>query len=267
MTGEKADSRWHDRLIVLALLAAVAALAWAYIIHQARQMDAMDTAMWRDMAMSMNGMAPSWTPLDAALLFLMWSVMMAAMMVPGSVPVITAFALINRRRRERAAPFVPTVIFLTGYLTVWAAFSVLAVFLQWVLQASGLLTTMMQTASLWFSAALFLAAGLYQFSPLKHRCFDYCRSPDGFILSEWRDGALGAIVMGARHGLFCLGCCAALMLLLFAVAVMDLRWVAALAVLATAEKLLPGPRFWRNAIGIVLCLAAAGFAIAAIRTA
>jgi predicted metal-binding membrane protein len=267
MTGEKADSRWQDRLIVVALLAAVAALAWAYTIHQAREMDAMDAAMWRDMAMSMNGMAPSWTPLDAALMFAMWGVMMAAMMVPGTVPVMTTFALINRRRRGRGAPFVPTVIFLSGYLTVWAAFSALAVFLQWTLQASGLLTTMMQTASLWFSAALFLAAGLYQFSPLKRRCLDYCRSPDGFILSEWRDGALGAIVMGARHGLFCLGCCAALMLLLFAVAVMDLRWVAALAVLVTAEKLLPGPRFWRGAIGIVLCVAAAGFAIAAIRTA
>ena len=120
---------------------------------------------------------------------------------------------------------------------------------------------MMQSASLWFSAALFLAAGLYQFSPLKERCLDYCRSPDGFILSEWRDGALGAMIMGLRHGLFCMGCCAALMALLFAVAVMDLRWVAALTVLVTAEKLLPGAKFWRVAIGVAWIAAGAGFAL------
>ena len=93
-------------------------------------------------------------------------------------------------------------------LIVWAAFSLLATALQWLLQTIGLLTTMMQSASHYWSAALFLAAGLYQFSPLKERCLAYCRSPDGFILSEWRDGSLGAVVMGLRHGLFCLGCCA-----------------------------------------------------------
>src|SRR3954470_14647891 len=123
---------------------------------------------------------------------------------------------------------------------------------------------MMQSGSLWFSAALFLAAGLYQFSPLKRRCLDYCRSPDGFILSEWRDGKLGAFVMGARHGLFCLGCCAALMLLLFAVAVMDLRWVAALTVMVTAEKLLPGGHYWRIGIGSVLLAAGGAFALFAL---
>ena len=145
------------------------------------------------------------------------------------------------------------------------AFRSLATALQWLLQTTGLLTTMMQSASYYFSAALFLAAGLYQFSPLKERCLAYCRSPDGFILSEWRDGALGAAVMGLRHGLFCMGCCAALMVLLFAVAVMDLRWVAALTVLVTAEKLLPGAKFWRVAIGMALLAVGAGFAVVAVR--
>ena len=114
---------------------------------------------------------------------------------------------------------------------------------------------MMQSTSLSWSGVLFLAAGLYQFSPLKARCLTYCRSTEGFILSEWRDGNLGAVVMGLRHGLFCMGCCAGLMLLLFAVAVMDLRWVAALTALVTAEKLLPAPAFWRVAIGIGLLAA------------
>jgi predicted metal-binding membrane protein len=254
----------RDRLAVAILLIVVGGLAWAYTVHQARTMDAMDAAMWRDMNMSMNGMAPSWTPLDIALTFAMWSAMMAAMMVPGSAPVVGAFATINRSRRDRGAPSVPTAIFLGGYLAVWAAFAALAVFLQWALQISGLLTTMMQAASLWLSAVLFAAAGLYQFSPLKERCLDYCRSPDGFILSEWRDGTAGAFVMGVRHGLFCLGCCAALMLLLFAVAVMDLRWVAALTILVTAEKLLPGGRVWRVALGVALLAAAAVFAVFAL---
>ncbi len=255
----------RDRVIVAGLLLLVAALAWAFTVHQANLMDAMDAAMWRDMNMSMNGMEASWTPADAALLFAMWSAMMAAMMVPGASPMVVAFATINRRRRERAAPHVPTAIFLTGYLAVWAGFALIATVLQWLLQASGLLTTMMQSASYAFSAALFAAAGLYQFSPLKERCLNYCRSPDGFILSEWRDGPLGAAVMGLRHGLFCMGCCAALMLLLFAVAVMDLRWVAGLTVLVTAEKLLPGAKFWRIAIGVALIAAACGFAFAALR--
>jgi len=187
---------------------------------------------------------------------------MAAMMVPGASPMVSAFATINRRRRQRSAPYVPTAVFLLGYLITWAAFSVMATALQWLLQTTGLLTTMMQSTSYFWSAALFLAAGLYQFSPLKERCLAYCRTPDSFILSEWRDGALGAAIMGWRHGLFCLGCCMALMVLLFAVAVMDLRWVAALTALVTAEKLLPGARFWRLAIGVGLIAASAGFAVA-----
>jgi predicted metal-binding membrane protein len=242
----------RERILVLALLMLVAGLAWALTTLQAMQMDAMEAAMWRDMNMSMNGMEPAWTPLDALLLLLMWSSMMAAMMVPGASPMVTAFATINRRRRERSAPHVSTPVFLLGYLLAWVGFSLVATGLQWLLQTLGLLTTMMQSASLYWSAVLFLAAGLYQFSPLKERCLTYCRSTEGFILSEWRDGNLGAVVMGLRHGLFCMGCCAGLMLLLFAVAVMDLRWVAALTALVTAEKLLPAPAVWRVAIGIGL---------------
>jgi len=256
-----------DLFVALALVAAVALLAWAYTVHQARLMDAMEADMWRRMNMSMNDMKPSWGPLDILLVFAMWAAMMAAMMVPGTAPVIAAFATINRRRRARGAPHVPTAVFLGGYLLVWTAFSLLATAAQWALQAMGLLTTMGEAGSHFFSAALFLAAGLYQFSPLKQRCLALCRSPDGFILSEWRDGGLGAVVMGVRHGLFCLGCCAALMALLFAVAVMDLRWVAALTALVTAEKLLPGARAWRVGIGFAALAAGVGFAVAGWRAA
>lgn len=266
MTAQDRAPGRGDRIAALALVAAVALLAWAYTVHQARLMVAMEADMWRRMNMSMNDMKPSWAPLDALLVFAMWAAMMAAMMLPGTAPMIAAFAAINRRRRARGAPHVPTAVFLAGYLLVWAAFSLLATAAQWALQALGLLTTMGQSASQALTAAMFLATGLYQFSPLKQRCLAFCRSPDGFILSEWRDGGAGAVVMGARHGLFCLGCCAALMALLFAVAVMDLRWVAALTALVTAEKLLPGARRWRVGIGAGLLAAAGGFAIAAVAT-
>ena len=155
----------------------------------------------------------------------------------------------------------------TRFLIVWAGFSVMATALQWLLQKPGLLTTMMQSSSYYWSAALFGAAGLYQLSPLKETCLAYCRSPDAFVLTEWRDGALGAVVMGLRHGLFCMGCCAALMLLLFAVAVMDLRWVVALTVLVTSEKILPGAKVWRLAIAALLMAIAIGFALAGWRSA
>jgi predicted metal-binding membrane protein len=271
MTQERGEGggAWlrYDRAIVIALVLAVAGLAWAYTVYQANQMDEMDAAMWREMAMSMNEMPPTWTLLSTFLLFVMWTAMMAAMMVPGVTPMVMAFATINRRRRERALPYVPTAVFLAGYLVIWAGFSIGATALQWLLQRIGLVTTMMQSASYWLSAVLFLAAGLYQFSPLKQRCLAYCRSPDGFILTEWRDGALGTAIMGLRHGLFCLGCCAALMALFFAMAVMDLRWVAALTVLVTAEKLLPGAKFWRLGIGVGLLSIGAGFALAALRAA
>jgi predicted metal-binding membrane protein len=255
----------RDRIIVVALVIIVTAAAWAFTIDQSRQMDAMEAAMWRDMNMSMNGMEASWTPADVALIFVMWSAMMAAMMMPGAAPMVTTFSTIQRRRRARAAPHLPTAIFIAGYVAAWAGFSIIATALQWLLQRTELVTTMMQSANYYFSAALFLAAGLYQFSALKERCLSLCRSPDGFILSEWRDGPLGAAVMGLRHGLFCMGCCAALMMLLFAVAVMDLRWVAGLTVLVTAEKLLPGARYWRLSIGVALLAAGASFTLDALR--
>jgi predicted metal-binding membrane protein len=252
----------RDRIIIAGLLLLVAAIAWAFTVHQAILMDEMDAAMWRDMNMSMNGMEPSWNTINAVMLLVMWSAMMAAMMMPGASPMIAAFATINHRRQARAAPYVPTSAFLLGYLIVWVGFSVVATALQWLLQTLGLLTTMMQSSSHYWSAALFGGAGIYQLSPLKETCLAFCRSPNVFVLTEWREGAIGAVVMGLRHGLYCMGCCAALMLLLFAVAVMDLRWVVALTVLVTSEKLLPGAKIWRMTIAVALMAIALGFVFA-----
>jgi predicted metal-binding membrane protein len=254
-----------QRAVAVGLVLIVALAAWAFTIHRAQVMDVMEAAMQRDMNMSMNGMEASWTLPDAALVLAMWAAMMAAMMLPGTAPMISAFATINARRRERGAAFVPTSAFVLGYLLVWVGLSAIATGLQYVLQRAELLTTMMQSSSYWLSAGLFLFAGAYQFSPLKDRCLALCRSPDGFVLSEWRDGVSGAVVMGVRHGLFCAGCCAGLMLLLFAVAVMDLRWVVLLAAIVTGEKLLPGSRLWKGGIGLAMIAIGLAYGVLAVR--
>lgn len=192
----------------------------------------------------------------------MWVAMMAAMMLPATWPMVRAFVTINRRRRERQAPYVPTVWFVLGYLVAWSIYSVAAVAVQWGLQHAGLLNAMGESVSRTLSGVLFLAAGAYQWTPLKDACLSRCRSPEGFVLTEWRDGHAGAVVMGLRHGLFCVGCCGALMLLLFAVAVMNLLWVAVLTALVMAEKLLPGGRILRHAIGGALVAAGSWFLLA-----
>ena len=188
-------------------------------------------------------------------LFAMWLAMMSAMMLPTIFPMVGAFAAINRVRRSRDAPYVATAFFVLGYLIAWSGYSALAVAVQWGLESAGLLDGMMESTTRTLGGVLFLLAGLYQWTPLKEVCLARCRSPVGFVLTEWRDGPLGALVMGLRHGMFCIGCCGALMLLLFAVAVMNLLWVAALTVLVMAEKLLPGGRWLRHVIGAGLTLA------------
>lgn len=192
-------------------------------------------------------------------LYVMWVAMMAAMMLPATYPMVRAFITINRRRRERQAPYVPTAWFILGYLAAWSMYSLLAVAAQWALQQAGLLNDMGESVSRTLTGVLFLLAGAYQWTPLKDRCLTQCRSPEGFVLTEWRDGTAGAIVMGLRHGLFCVGCCGVLMLLLFAVAVMNLVWVAFLTAVVMAEKLLPGGRILRHAIGGLLVLAGVWF--------
>ena len=245
----------RDKWTIGGGLVAVCGLAWAAMAWQADAMLAMGAG-----AMASAMARPPLAGVDLLLVWLMWAVMMVAMMVPGASPMIAVFAAINRRRREEGDPFVRTSVFLLGYLGAWSLFSLAAAGLHWLLDATRMLTPMMESASPVLSAMLFAAAGLYQWTPLKDVCLRHCRTPVGFVLSESRDGAAGAIVMGLRHGLFCAGCCVAIMGLLFAVAVMDLRWVAAVAVLVTLEKLLPWPRFWRHFTGAAFLAAALGFA-------
>jgi predicted metal-binding membrane protein len=172
----------------------------------------------------------------------MWAVMMVAMMVPAASPMILIFATINRRRAVLGTPAVPTMIFLAGYLAIWWAFSVVAAAAQLGLQQASLVSVGSLKAAPMVGGLLLLGAGFYQFTPLKQACLARCQSPLGFILSEWREGRGGAFLMGLRHGGYCVGCCWALMALLFVAGVMNLIWVAALAALVLVEKVLPWER-------------------------
>jgi predicted metal-binding membrane protein len=233
----------RDRIIVLSSLALITALSWAYVSSLASDMQNMD--MTTEMAMPRMQV---WGVTDFALTFVMWAVMMVAMMTPSAAPMILMFAGVNRRRRKQQVPYVPTSVFLLGYLAVWAAFSVLATAAQWGLHAVSLLTPMMVSTSPVLGGILLLIAGIYQWTPLKHACLSKCRSPLGFVLNEWREGRWGAFLMGLKHGSYCTGCCWSLMALLFVAGVMNLLWVAAIAGFILLEKVAPaGPQAGRVA--------------------
>src|ERR687897_2491325 len=188
----------RDRIIVLFGLVLITALSWAFVSSLASDKHNMDLAM--EMAIPQT---QAWSVTDFALTFVMWAVMMVAMMTPSAAPMTLMFAGINRRRQNQQVPYVPTSVFLLGYLVVWAAFSVLAAAAQWGLHAVSLLSPMMVSTSPVLGGILLLVAGIYQWTPLKHACLSKCRSPLGFVLNEWREGRWGAFVMGLKHGGYC----------------------------------------------------------------
>ncbi|MFQ6019070.1 MAG: DUF2182 domain-containing protein [Kiloniellaceae bacterium] len=224
----------RDRVVVLAGLAGVTALAWAYLLVMAAGMAELSGATGG----AMLAVKP-WTAVDFLLMFLMWAVMMVGMMVPSASPMILLFALVSRRQREQGAAFAPTGAFVAGYVVVWTGFSLAASALQWALNQAALLSSMMATISPTFGGLLLIAAGLYQWTPLKHACLKHCRSPLQFITTHWRKGTRGAFRMGLEHGVFCVGCCWVLMGLLFVGGVMNLLWIAAIAGFVLLEKTLP----------------------------
>jgi predicted metal-binding membrane protein len=234
----------RDRLIVLVSLAAVTVLAWADLFSLNVGMPGMDME-------SMPSVAPH-LALTIALTIAMWAVMMAGMMLPGAVPMILLFARVQRGNQRR--PAVATGAFVSGYLLVWGAFAIVAAGLQVVLWHAAMLSNSLAFVNAPLTAAAFLLAGVYELTPLKRRCLQYCQSPLGFITSHWHPGTVGALRMGVEHGAFCAGCCWAIMLLLFAAGVMNLLWVAALAVLVLIQKLLPNPAISSAITGSVMLM-------------
>jgi predicted metal-binding membrane protein len=235
----------HERLIMAFGLLTIILLSWAYLLSGAGTMQEMG-----DMLMPMS--AWPWSVEHATLMFVMWLVMMAAMMLPSAAPVILLYTTIARRSEPGTlAPSAPA-LFVLGYLIIWGGFSLAAVLTQFFLEWSTFLSPMMESNSVVLSGILLIGAGIYQFMPLKRSCLRLCRSPLDFLTSHWRSGNRGAFMMGVRHGIYCLGCCWGLMLLLFVGGVMNLVWIAALAVFILIEKLAPGGEWLGRAAGVPL---------------
>ena len=240
-----ADSRLNgDRAFVIGGLALLVILSWAYLLYISNDMKGA-TAMSADLndGMAMSAATPNmmpWLLMDWVSMFVMWSVMMVGMMVPSASPMILVFSNVNRQKRKSDMPHVSTSVFLVGYIIVWTGFSGVATVFNWVLHTDALLSGMMAESTVaLLGGGLLLAAGVFQWTPWKNACLKQCRTPMGFVMTEWRDGNSGALMMGLKHGTFCLGCCWLLMALLFVLGVMNLVWIAALAVLVLVEKVAP----------------------------
>ncbi|MDP6623780.1 MAG: DUF2182 domain-containing protein [Alphaproteobacteria bacterium] len=225
-------------------LAVLSVLPWIYLAVLALDMAKGDMSlMGRNMAggsvHAMTATMNAWSVSTFVLMFVMWWVMMVGMMVPSAAPMILMFAALTRKQAgaENSGPRI--ALFTATYLVVWAGFSFLATLAQWALTEAALLSHMMVSSSQWLTIGLLVAAGLYQFTPLKQACLGKCRSPLGFLMTKWQPGDLGVIKLGFSHGTFCLGCCWLLMAMLFVGGVMNLFWVALIAVLVLVEKVLP----------------------------
>ncbi|MEE8326573.1 MAG: DUF2182 domain-containing protein [candidate division NC10 bacterium] len=231
----------RERNLILASLLVLAAVAWALLVWQARADDG-------QMAMGLTmGMA-------APLFIAMWAVMMVAMMFPASAPMILMFARVHRDKRERGQPFVPTWVFVTSYIVVWTLAGVVAYAVALGAEELAKQSTWLIDTAARLGGGVLVLAGLYQLSPLKRSCLSKCRTPLDFILGSWRDGYVGSFRMGLEHGVYCLGCCWLLFVILFPLGVMNVGAMVAITVLIFAEKSLP--------IGRELATVAAGGLVA-----
>ena len=250
MSGATIESLLRrDRAVVLAALAALTAIAWGYVLWLAdgMRMGGMDMTGFRMIPAGRGVMVPSaapWQATEFVFVFAMWAVMMVGMMTPSAAPMILLYARVGRDAATRGKHVAPVAWFVAGYLLAWAAFSFAATLAHWALDRALLLTPMMESGSRRFGGAVLIAAGLYQWTPLKETCLRQCQAPWAFIqrYGGFRRTASGSMGLGARHGSYCVGCCWALMALLFVGGVMNVLWIAALTMLVLVEKVVPAGR-------------------------
>ena len=245
----------RDRAIVLLAIAVVTGLAWAYLFSLAFDMHQAMPGM--DM---MQAMAPGfvpWTPAHFLLMFAMWTVMMTGMMTPSVAPMILIYEQVARQAKTLGQRFVPAGWFASGYLLAWSGFALIATLAQWQLERLALVTPAMQSASNIFGGAVLIAAGIYQWTPLKRACLMQCRAPLAFVQRHggFKPGIGGSLRLGALHGLTCIGCCAALMALLFVGGVMNLAWIAGIAIFVLIEKAVPGGEIISRSAGLAAIVA------------
>ncbi len=233
----------RERMVVLAALAVLVVSSWAYTLHIALKTAPMSAAM---------PILMPWSWDDFRYMFVMWAMMMIAMMLPSATPMILLFGRVRAKRKTAGRLYAPTAVFISGYLLAWVGGSMLATLANWGLHSGGALSSMMGQVAPVIGGIFLIAAGIFQWTPLKHACLDHCRSPLAFLTQNWRDGIPGAMLMGLHHGAYCLGCCWLLMVLLFVLGVMNLIWVAALTIVVLAEKLLPQGKAISRSLGLLL---------------
>jgi predicted metal-binding membrane protein len=238
----------YDRTPAVILLVLVPLISWMWIVVMARDMYGPMTGASAWM------MTAVWDVPHLLLLWAMWAVMMTGMMLPSASPMLLLYGIVARRSAQETAAR-QLYALAAGYLMVWAVFSLGATALQRLLAAFLLVSPMMEITSPAVGATLLLFAGVYQLSPIKHACLRTCQSPLGFLMSRWRSGLSGAFVMGLEHGAYCVGCCWALMLLLFAGGVMNLVVIAALTAFVALEKLAPFGMHGARVGGVLLIVA------------
>jgi len=241
-----------ERIFLYGALAALTALAWLYLVR----MPMTPQDLGGLYARMLSALPPRWA--DLWLNFMMWAVMMVAMMVPSATPMVMAFARVAGAHSTR--PTLRICLFASGYIAVWTLFSAAATAIQFALLHWSLISNALVTTPL-AGGAILAVAGIYQLTPLKQSCLGRCQSPIGFLMTHWRDGAAGALRMGLAHGAFCVGCCWMLMAVLFTVGVMNLAWVALLSAFVLLEKATAWPRAIANASGIALIASAIAVAL------
>lgn len=262
----------RDRLIVAGALGVIVALAWAYVLWLAADMDmeGMNMSGFRMVPAGMGIMAPTaapWSAVEFAFVFVMWAVMMVGMMAPAAAPMILMYARVVRQARVEPGsiaekPLAATGWFAAGYFLAWAGFSLAATLVQWILERAAVLDVRMASANLALGAVVLIAAGIYQWTPIKDACLAQCQSPLRFLMSHggFRTDVPGCLRLGFLHGAYCVGCCWVLMALLFVVGVMNVLWIALLALLVLVEKLTPWGR-WVARIAGAICIAAGAWMV------
>jgi predicted metal-binding membrane protein len=252
----------RDRAIIIAALSLLTVLAWVDLVWLADDMSmgGMDMTGFRMIPAGQGLMMPvsePWKPIEFGYVLAMWVVMMIGMMTPSVGPMILLYARVGRQAAIDGKPFAATAWFASSYLLAWVAFSLIATSAQWALERAALLDPMMASANNIVGGIVLIAAGLYQWTPLKDACLFNCQAPLTFILRHggFRGDPVGALILGWRHGIYCVGCCWVLMLLLFVGGVMNLFWIAALAILVLLEKVIPAGRIIARVAGTLLVLA------------
>src|SRR6516164_3938422 len=236
----------RDRLVVAGALGVIAALAWGYVLWLAVDMDmgGMDMTGFRMIPAGMGFVARAnapWRPIEFAFVFAMWAVMMVGMMAPSAAPMILMYARLGRQGKSAGKPLAATSWFATGYVLAWTCFALVATFVQWGFERAALLDSRMGSVSNLFGGMVLIAAGVYQWTPLKDVCLAQCQTPFQFLMRHggFRGDVPGCVLLGLRHGAYCVGCCWVLMALLFVGGVMNVLWIALLALLVLLEKLTP----------------------------